>query len=365
MQEKSRQVFKPSDYKTELKGTTKEKITHSWITWVSFIITSCAFIGWCYDHFSDNNPKLTFTIVKEISLLNEKANIPSFHVLLDSIDIKETNSNISIYSIRIANEGKQHIITNMYDGNVLLLLKHGKLVSKPIIANASSLYINSHLQPSSIILNDSTLKLPCVPLDKDDSFVIDLIILHPNNEYPQFNIEGKISGQKELVINRKLITTTTFIDKAFGGGVWVNIVRWITFFFLGCNFIIIYLVVKEIPSYIRKGRRTKIVNKITSKRSISQQVKQDFIIEDDEDIQLIYRLIFYPSDKATKEYKKIQEIMKSNSDPISSIAIMTDEQRMMQHMVYAGYWNISGDDIVINKKLQREFKYLYKKYKKN
>ena len=348
-----------------MNEVTKNNITHSWIPWVSLIFTTIALAGWVYDHFSDNNPRLTFTIIKEISLLNEKANIPSFHILLDSIDIKETNSNISIYSIKIANEGKQHIITNMYDGNMLLFLKHGKLVSKPIITEASSSYINSHLQKTTIIVNDTTLNIPRIPLDKDDSFVLDLVILHPNNEFPQFDIKGKISGQKNLIINRKLVTSTTFMKKAFGGGVWVNIVRLIVFFVLGCNLVIIYTVVKEIPSYIRRERRKKIVKKISSKRVLSQQIMHDFIIEEEEDIQLIYHLIMYTNDKATKEYKKVQEVLKSNNDPIGGIAIITKEQKMMQHMVYAGYWNLSGDNISINKKLQREFKYLYKKYKKN
>ena len=348
-----------------MNETKKDKILHSWIPWVSLIFTTIALVGWFYDHFSDNNPRLTFTIIKEISLLNEKANIPSFHILLDSIDIKETNSNISIFSIKIANEGKQHIVNNMYDGNMLLFLRHGKLVSEPIIAEASSSYINSHLHKTTIIVNDTTLNIPHIPLDKDDSFVLDLIILHSNNEFPRFDIEGKISGQKRLIINRKLVTTTTFLEKTFGGGVFVNLVRLVTFFIFGCNFIIIYMVVKEIPSYIRRERRKKIVKKVTSKRALSQQIVRDFIIEEDDNIQLIYFLIMYTNEKATKEYKKVQEFLKSDSDPVISIAILTEEQRMMLHMVYVGYWNLSGDNILINKKFQKEFKYLYKKYKKN
>ena len=108
------------------------------------------------------------------------------------------------------------------------------------------------------------------------------------------------------------------------------------------------MVVKEIPSYIRRERRKKIVKKVTSKRALSQQIVRDFIIEEDDNIQLIYFLIMYTNEKATKEYKKVQEFLKSDSDPVSSIAILTEEQRMMLHMVYVGYWNLSGDNILIN-----------------
>ena len=74
--------------------------------WGSLLIALVGLLGFFYDHLIENNPNLTFTIVKETSLLNNKANIPSIHVLLDSIDISETNSNISLYTIKVENEGK-------------------------------------------------------------------------------------------------------------------------------------------------------------------------------------------------------------------------------------------------------------------
>lgn len=339
---------------------TNNKITHSWIAWVSLAITSLAFIGWCYDHFSDNNPKLTFTIIKEISLLNEKANIPSIHILLDSIDIKETNSNISIYSIKIANEGKQHITSNMYDGEMRLLLKQGKLISKPIVVNASS-YINSHLTKDSMVVNDSILHLPCIPLDKDDSFVLDLIILHSNDNSPIFDVEGKISGQKNIFINRRLTNTISFMEKVYDGGFLVNFVRFIFFFVFGLNIIILLMYAKEIPLYICRRRKIRLI----LKGQVSEQIRQDFSIEDDITLRLIYHLISYSDEKASKEYNKIQKTLNSSKDAKAVLSQMPEEQRMIFHMVSSKYWIVSGDRVSIDKKLQREYKYLYKKYKQN
>lgn len=80
-----------------------------WVKWISVLIGFAGFIWVCYDHIVENSPKLTFTIVKEASLLNDEANIPSLQIVLDSINLRTAKSNISIYTIKIANEGKQHI----------------------------------------------------------------------------------------------------------------------------------------------------------------------------------------------------------------------------------------------------------------
>ena len=177
-----------------MNEATKNKITNSWIAWVSLIITSCAFVGWAYDHFSDNNPNLTFTIVKEISLLNNKANIPSIHISLDSIDISETNSNLSIYTIKVENEGKQHITKDMYDGNIQLRAKRGEYISLPSITYVSSEHIKPHFDDSTLISEKCSLRIPCVPMDKNDVYLFDVILRHPIDTLPSFTVRGKITG---------------------------------------------------------------------------------------------------------------------------------------------------------------------------
>lgn len=346
-----------------MNDNQKNKLKHSWIAWFSLFITVIAFAGWCYDHFSDNNPKLTFTIIKKISLINEEADISSFHILLDSIDIRKNNSNISIYSIKVSNDGKQHITNNMYDGKLRLYLQQGKFINKPIIADYSSPHINSHLLNLSFS-NDSTLNLPFIPLDKNDYFILDLVILHSNDSLPLFDLDGKISGQKKLIVNRKLTNNTSFWEKVYDGGFWINLVRFILFFIFGCNIIIILLFLKEVPSYIRHQRKIKRIRKITAGHSVSQQVKKDFFVEDDNTLQIMYRLITYSDKKASKEYNKIQKILSSNENGPTTISLMTDKQRMILHMTGRGYWNLSGDKVIINKELQKDFKYLYKNIKK-
>lgn len=346
----------------------EEKIKHSFIEspiakWFSIIVACVGLLGFIYDHFSENNPDLTFTIIKETSLLNNKANIPSIRILLDSIDIRETHSNISIYTIKVENEGKQHITKSMYDGNIQLILKQGEYISLPNITYASSIHIKPHFSDSSLLSNKKTLNLPCVPMDKDNVYLFDIIVLHSIDTIPTFIARGKISGQKEISVNRGINDKPSFMKITFGGGILANIVRLIVYFIFGnAIFVIILISIDKISKEINKYKLKIAVQKIISRHAVSKGVVEDIRTLKRSELRSIYKWINTTDEEATRRYAWLQRKLSENSKVIDRYTI--EEGKIVKIMIEKGYLKKSQEQITINKSMQNDFKYIYKRLKK-
>lgn len=338
-------------------------IESPFVKWFSIVVAFLGFCWVCYDHIVENNPNLTFTIVKEISLLNNKANIPSIHILLDSIDISETNSNLSIYTIKVENEGKQHITKNMYDGNIHLMLKHGEYISLPAITYVSSAHIKQHFVDSSLLSDKRTLNIPCVPMDKDDIYLFDVILRHPIDTLPSFFASGKITGQKEINVCCGINDKPSFWKTTFGGGFLVNIVRIIAYFILGIALLVsIVLLVEKINTICKKVKLHKTVDQIISSHPVNQQIVDDFNNTEESELRLIYKWINTTDDEASKNYARICKKNISKSGNMFK-HIYIKERHVVNMMIQNGYLNISNGKMIINKSMQNDFLYVYKRLK--
>ena len=343
----------------------KSFIESPFIKWFSMAIAFFGFCWICYDHIVENDPNLTFTIVKEISLLNNKANIPSIHILLDSIDISKTNSNLSIYTIKVENEGKQHISKDMYDGNIRLLLNKGEYISLPAITYASSTHIKPHFEDSTLIIDKNILKIPCVPMDKDNVYLFDVILRHPIDTLPSFSVHGKITGQKEINIYRGINDTQSFWRTTFGGGFLVNIVRILAYFLAGCVLIVIIsTIIEKLILKIRKYKLCNAINKIVSRHSIQEQVVNDFKNLQKSELRLMYQWINTTDEEASRRYVYLQNKLKSRLSKMD-LSIYGEENRIISQMAEKGYLSLMDQNIEINKSMQNDFKYIYKKLKKH
>ena len=332
--------------------------------WGSLLIALVGLLGFFYDHLIENNPNLTFTIVKEISLLNNKANIPSIHILLDSIDISETNSNLSLYTIKVENEGKQHITKDMYDSNIRLVLKRGEYISLPTITYTSSPHIKPHFLDSTLILDKNKLNLPCISMDKNDKYLFDIIILHPIDSLPSFMADGKISGQKEISISREIKDKPSFWQIAFGGGIWVNIVRQLLYFIFGTALIILLVFLYDkIESIVLKKRKCKKVQNIISDHAVNQQVKIDFMESSYEKIERMHGWLNTTNEKVTKRYTKLKKSLQSNSIGMDYFIKEVDLQ-VIQYLIDNGYITMTDEALSINKTMRNDFNYVYQRFKK-
>ena len=332
--------------------------------WGSFLIALVGLLGFFYDHLIENNPNLTFTIVKEISLLNNKANIPSIHILLDSIDISETNSNLSLYTIKVENEGKQHITKDMYDSNIRLVLKRGEYISLPTITYTSSPHIKPHFIDSTLIADKNKLNIPCISMDKNDKYLFDIIILHPIDSLPSFMADGKISGQKEISISREIKDKPSFWQIAFGGGLWVNIVRLLLYFIFGTALtILLAFLYDNIESAVIKKRKRNKIRKIVSEHVVKPKVTNDFMESGEGKIERMHGWLNSSDEKATKRYKKLKKSLQSNSTGMDYFIKETDLQ-VAQYLIDNDYITLKDNTLSINKTMRNDFNYVYQRLKK-
>lgn len=336
-----------------------------WVKWISVLIGFAGFIWICYDHIVENSPKLTFTIVKEASLLNDEANIPSLQIVLDSINIRTAKSNISIYTIKIANEGKQHITKNMYDENIQLSIKQGRYIGTPILSYASSPHISSYFTNKTLTSNEHILNLPNISMDKGDAYLLDVIIIHSIDTVPNFKIHGKITGQKEIIFTREVTKKASFWNITFGGGIWVNIVRLVFYFIFGVAVIvIIFLLVEKITSTYHKVKLQKSIQKITSRHRVNQQIIDDFNEFEMYDLMLMHQWLTISNEDATKKYLQIQKKCKSKTNSIK-VYRFKQELEIVEQMIHKGYLNQSNENMLsINDSMKNDFIYVYKRLKK-
>lgn len=342
------------------KNSFKESPLAWWIsTLIALIGIGCFF----YDQLKENNPNLTFTIVKEISLLNNKANIPSIHILLDSIDISETNSNLSIYTVKVENCGNQHITKDMYDNNIQLILTTGEYISLPSVTYASSPHIKPHFIDSTLLIDKRILNIPCVPMDKDDIYLFDIILLHPIDSLPSFSAYGKITGQKEISVCRVIKDKTSFWQIAFGGGFWVNVVRVVLSTIFGLALIISLIIsVEKIKNTYHKFKLKEAVRKIVSRHPVNQQIVNDINKKEIFELRLMYQWINTSDEEASKKYASMQK--KLSSMQRQPDFYMQKEEEMLKHLIENGYLTLTDGKIAINKSMQDDFRYIYKRLKK-
>lgn len=336
-----------------------------WVKWISVLIGFAGFIWVCYDHIVENSPKLTFTIVKEASLLNDEANIPSLQIVLDSINLRTAKSNISIYTIKIANEGKQHITKNMYDENIQLSIKQGRYIGTPILSYASSPHISSYFTNKTLTSNEHILNLPNISMDKGDAYLLDVIIIHSIDTVPNFKIHGKITGQKEIIFTREVTKKASFWNITFGGGIWVNIVRLVFYFIFGVAVIVmIFLLVEKITSTYHKVKLQKSIQKITSRHRVNQQIIDDFNEFEMYDLMLMHQWLTISNEDATKKYLQIQKKCKSKTNSIK-VYRFKQELEIVKQMIHKGYLNQSNENMLsINDSMKNDFIYVYKRLKK-
>ena len=334
------------------------------VKWFSILLGLLGFSWVCYDHIKENNPNLTFTIVKEVSLLNDRANIPSIHIMIDSIDLKDSNSNISIFTIKIENEGQQHILKNMYDGNIQLFLQQGRYIGLPMLSYASSSHINPYFSNKVLIQNEEILTLPCIPLDKNNAFFLDVFILHNIDSIPKFNVHGKISGQKEIYVTRKITNNPSFWKTVYGGGWLINGLRLLSYFIVGVILIVIITTfVDNVQKTIGKYKLKNAIQKIVKRHPISKQVIKDFNNIKRYDLRLMYKWINTTDDEATKRYSMVQNKLSSKAKS-KDIYIYGEENDIVKILVQNGYFTIVDGKITIDKSMQNDFMYLYKRLKR-
>lgn len=246
--------------------TSKEKKKRRILGLVLTVLGICLAI---YYGEKKDKPKFEYDVISSTVYFHASVPMTSVKVLLeDSIDIQKCHHCITTYRISASNKGPKPIGENDYEkkGFFGLSIANGTLLEPPRFSSLDN-QINDILCSNEFgnsNKGDSTIIIPQLVLNQDDSFDIEVVILHDDDMVPVFISKGKIAGQEQgaIKVNGLQESRHGNFYEAFHGGLMVQIIRFVTYFLIS-----LFLV------YVSGFINRKVVEKKQNRKELDNIVK--------------------------------------------------------------------------------------------
>jgi hypothetical protein len=231
---------------------------------IAILSLAIGFAG-LYTYFHPPKPRILFEIISESNVLDVHKPLEDLAIYFKNENIQENNLNLRVYTIQITNNGEADILQSYYDQNIDwgFRIDNGKIINDPRIVAANSDYLKNNLSPH--VLNDNSIVLKKVILEKGMFFSLEFLVLHEKGSLPVIQPIGKIASIRNVIPlktwEQKL--EPGFWEIFFYGGVVINILRPILLF-LGLILIIIVISlisieIGDLSQNKRKKRKRKII----------------------------------------------------------------------------------------------------------
>jgi hypothetical protein len=182
-------------------------------------------------------------------------------IIYDSTNLKQTRENLRIYTIKVINVGKQHIIKEYYDVNdpVGIGLSSGKIIEQPQLIQSSNNYLRRNVrivdyQADKVVFSQ-------VILESGEHFTINILVLHRKDSIPTVLSFGKIAGQQRIDVSSAIDVKNeeSLWIKVLSGDIWVQLLRLLTYFLAVVLVIaIIAFVSSKIDEYKTAKKRKRV-----------------------------------------------------------------------------------------------------------
>ena len=154
----------------------------NWSKWSFWLAVPIA-IATGYYFMNLNKPEINFEILSSTEVLTMNEDLSSLKIMYKDINLKEAGKNISIFKIKISNEGYQSVVPGYYDENYPLgfIIKEGELISFPEIEESSdSAYYKNAIDSTT----SNTVLFNKLILDPKSYLTISLKLLNTVNKNP-------------------------------------------------------------------------------------------------------------------------------------------------------------------------------------
>lgn len=331
----------------------KESSLENALKWFLGIITIVGFLITIYLGFiRKTSPQLEYDILSVTNFFNNAESASYITILVDSTDIQKNHLNISAYNIKIGNKGNAHISNNDYDDGFWgLKINNGVLLEPPVLLESSTEYLSHKFIVCDSLKGSFLIPLPTLSLDIDDYYIIKVIILHNSDTLPSFQPEGKISGQKNILVNNFAQTKINVFSEAFDGNILVQIIRFFAYLILTLLLLIIFVILAiKIDETKEKNQRKKIIKEISHKTNILPFVKEDFINNGRHTIESLYELYQMSEPEVSIKYQKSKRFIEKK-DPKTlnnkeQYYIHFNRLERINHYVERGYLILNEDDTI-------------------
>lgn len=224
----------------------------------------------------ETKPDLNFVVTADSSVLDIKENLGSLDVLYEGESLSKRKQDLRFITFKVINRGDSSILSSLYDANypVGFNVVNGELADEPKLLSASNTYLKEKLITTK--KNNTSVSFSNVILEPTEFFEIKILVLHEVGKEPSIEAFGKIATINKIKVLRDFspVNEQTFLEKTFGGGIYSNVVRLITYgFMLIFGVIGIFSAIDRFRDWREKGRKEKLVqtfkdydsNKVTEK----------------------------------------------------------------------------------------------------
>lgn len=332
---------------------SKEKIGKKFISNAGWGIGLASLLIAVYAEFIKKDaPRLEYDIVSSTNFINNRETSASLRIFVDSLDIQKNHLNISAVNIKVENKGTANIRYDDYDRGVFgLSINNAQLLEPPVLVDASTDHIKTLFSKIDSLNNDTFVEIPNISLDIDDYYIVRLVLLHNDNTVPSFIPEGKVVGQKEILLNTLQAPSPSFWDMVTSGNWLVHVVRFFLYFILILLLaLIIAFTASQIDELVGKRKRRKHISKLSQKKRLDERVANDYIELGDYIIRRMYEIYNKDASELSTKYKKSKGFVNSKRalEKNNHRALMFHKGRFqsIQRMIDKGYLFLGEDDVI-------------------
>ena len=334
-----------------------QKITFAdkpWIKNSAWAIAVISLIVTVYvSFFYQKSCKLEYEILSNTSILNKNVELSSIKIIVDSVDVQQSNANISIVELLVSNRGKDHLRRDDYDNSKFgLLIQNAILLEKPELVSASTTYLRNCISEYSFSYDSTFLNIPTLPLDSKDYYKLKLVLLHDNNHSLSFIPYGKIIGQKEILVIDSIDVEESFLSKVLQGSFWIHICRFFGYLMILISISVIILTISESVS---SRKKKKLIKDAYSNKEIDNEVVDDYV-------KLGWLSLLEVKDYLSMNEKELYRKYQSSLTYISNQHNKRNFEQwdfhmrradLIRHMLRSGYLKIDESAIVADKKKKK------------
>lgn len=284
------------------------------------VITILSIIGTLigiYAFFENKEVKLQYEITANTNVLDFNAEISKLEVTYDSTNLKKTDKNLRLLTIKVINVGDRDILKEHFDENDLvgILIKNGKLIEKPQLIESSSKYLNRNFKLKS---NLNEIIFPKIILESNEYIILKILVLHKNKLMPKIYSRGKIAGQKNIMVLNTIDIKdeSSFLKKTFYGNILIQLTRLISYFIICVIIVVIIGLISDKFYDIREFKRKNRNIKLFKASNDYNYTRMDDAVFDTYRVGGLLKLIemkklLISDEKINRKYKKLSDTLKN------------------------------------------------------
>ena len=251
------------------------------------VLLALAFGGFSLylEYYKEEKPNLRYVVKENISVLDIRENLGSLDVLYEGESLRRNKKDLRVITIEVENQGNASVLTNFYDEKdpVGFNVINGYIADKPKIIHTSNNYLNRELKLEKE--SDTKILFPRVIIDKGDSFLVKLFVLHKSEDSPEIQPIGKIAGMSPISISNdyEARANVSFLSATFSGKGLEQVVRLIAYGFAALVILGLFIATTEFLDTLKeKLKRKKDI-------TIYKEYHNDNLKEEDSLIFEIYK----------------------------------------------------------------------------